>query len=96
MTSFQVDTSTLEALSSRLASVRAQMPGPEDGSSDGAATALCSHEAFLALQDFHDSWSQGLATMSGSIAAMTKQLLVAGQAYITAEGAIRHAVQERT
>jgi hypothetical protein len=40
---------------------------------------------YLALQDFHDNWSQGLSSISGNIKGLAAILSNASPAYVTAD-----------
>jgi hypothetical protein len=91
MTPFQVDRSSLEALTSRLSAVESQMSSIGDVAAEVSPYDLGSAQLFLALQEFHANWSQGLSTISGNISGVAKRLSAAAQAYGTAETSIQRA-----
>jgi hypothetical protein len=89
MTTFQVDRSSLEALALQLAAIESQMSSIGDVSAQVSPFDLGSAQVFLALQEFHGNWSQGLSTISGNVSGVTNLLLAAAKAYGATDASVQ-------
>ncbi|MGD1053006.1 MAG: hypothetical protein ABR950_04175 [Candidatus Dormibacteria bacterium] len=87
-TSFEVDPSTLETLSGKLSTIESQMSNIGEVAAQLSPADLGSGDVYMSLQQFHDNWSQGLQTISGNIATVTRILTAAAKAYGKAESNI--------